>query len=73
MLHCTDGKLLTHYGCISGIGIHMQASMELLIVEAGISTQPLVEKYNAYSIWVTHCWLKSVWEKLDIFSMQIKI
>jgi hypothetical protein len=67
------GKLLTHYGCKSGIGIHMQASMELLIMEAGISTQPLAEKYNAYSICVTHCWLTSVWEKLDIFGMQIKI
>ncbi len=66
-------KLLTQYGCKSGIGVHLQASMELLIVEAGISSQPLNEDYGRYGIWVTHCWLKLVWEKIHLFKMDIKI
>jgi hypothetical protein len=28
-------KLPTHYGCRSGLGIHMQVSMELLFIEEG--------------------------------------
>jgi hypothetical protein len=67
------GKLLTHYGSHFGIGIHMQALMELLITEAGISTQPLAEEYRIYSKWVTHCWLKSLWEKIDIFNFRVEI
>jgi hypothetical protein len=50
-------KLLTHYGCSSGLGIHMQVSMELTITEAGVSTQPLSEPFTQYSKWVTHSWL----------------
>jgi hypothetical protein len=55
-------KVLIHYGCSSGLGIHMQASMEMLIIECGISTQILAEPFSQYRKWVTHCWLSSVWE-----------
>ena len=34
-------KLLTNYGCASGLGHHLQTSMELLVIEAGVSTQIL--------------------------------
>ncbi len=48
-------KLLTHYGSSLGLGIHMQASMELLVTEGGVSTQILAEPFAGYSKWVTHC------------------
>jgi hypothetical protein len=41
-------KLLVHYGCQSGIGIEMQVSMELLLMELGISVQLLKESYVQY-------------------------
>jgi hypothetical protein len=47
--------------------------MELLVIEAGVSTQILAQAYQPYSIWVTHCWLKSVWEKIDLFNLTVKI
>jgi hypothetical protein len=65
-------KLLIHYGCSSGLGIHMQASMEMLIIEGGISAQILAEPFSRYGKWVMHCWLQSVWEKIDIFCFQVE-
>lgn len=47
--------------------------MELLIIEAGISSQPMNEDYDRYGSRVTHCWLKSVWEKIHLFEMNIEI
>jgi hypothetical protein len=66
-------KLLTHYGSSTGLGIHMQMSMELLITEAGVSLQPLSIPFNRCKGWVTHCWLKSLWEKVDRFLVRIEI
>ena len=36
-------KILTHYGSPTGLGKHMQVSIELLIIEAGVSLQPFTE------------------------------
>ncbi len=66
-------KLLIHYGNGSGLGLEMQASMELMIVELGILGQPLGKSYLRYEKWVTHCWLKSLWEKVDKFHISISI
>jgi hypothetical protein len=57
-------KLLTNYGCDSGLGRHLQTLMELLVIEVGVSTQILSIDYARYSGWVSHCWLKLVWEKV---------
>jgi hypothetical protein len=67
------GKLLTHYGSNNGLGIHMQLSMELMITEAGISLQPMATPFHRSKGWVTHCWLKSLWEKVDKFSVCMEI
>jgi hypothetical protein len=66
-------NLLVHYGCISGLGIQMQVSMELLITELGISPQPLQESYAKYGKWITHSWLKLIWENVDKFNVTIEI
>jgi hypothetical protein len=64
-------KLLTHYGSSSGLGIHMQVSMEVLIIEGGVSAQILSEPFSHYGKWVTHCWLQFVWEKVDMFNFRV--
>jgi hypothetical protein len=66
-------KLLTNYGCNSGLGIHLQTSMELMIVGGGVSTQILSQPFQRYSKWVTNSWLKSVWEKVDLFNFKVEI
>jgi hypothetical protein len=66
-------KLLTNFGCNTGLGVHIQTSMELMIIEGGVSNQILSQPYERYSKWVSHCWLKSVWEKIDLFSLTVEI
>ncbi len=66
-------KILTHYGSPTGLGKHMQVSMELLILEAGVSLQPFTEPYVRYSKWVTHSLLRLLWEKADMFQIKIEI
>jgi hypothetical protein len=66
-------KLLTHYGNKSGVGIYMQMSMELFVTELGVSLQPLAMSYPLYQAQVTHCWLKSCWEKAHLFEAWNKI
>ncbi len=66
-------KLLMHYGCSSGLGIHMQVSMEMMIIEGGILTQILLEPFSRYGKRITHCWLRSLWEKVDMFHFHVEI
>jgi hypothetical protein len=66
-------KLLVHYRCQSGIGIKMQVSMELLLMELGISAQPQKESYVQYGKWITGTWLNSIWEKVDKFRIAVEI
>ncbi len=66
-------KLLTNYECNSGLGIHLQTSMELMIMEGGVWMQILSQLFQQYSKWVTHSWLKSVWEKVGLFNLKVKI
>ena len=66
-------KLLTHYGSCSSLGVHMQVSMEMLVIEGGVSLQILSESFSVYGGRVTHSWLRSVWEKIDMFGFKVEI
>jgi hypothetical protein len=66
-------KLLIHYGCLSSLGIELQVSLELLIIEMGILSQPFQESYTKYVERVTPSRLKLVWEKVDHFNVKISI
>jgi hypothetical protein len=66
-------KLLTHYGSSLGLGVHMQVSMEVLIIEGGVSMQLLSKPFSRYGKWVTHCWLRSLWEKVEMFGFRVEI
>ena len=66
-------KLLIHYGCRSGIGIQLQVSLELMIIELGISSQPFQESFQKYESWITHSWIKSVWEKVDHYKLRLQL
>jgi hypothetical protein len=66
-------KLLVHYGCRSSLGREMLVSLELMIVELGLSSQPFSKAFNKYHSWITHSWLKSIWEKTSKFSVTIEL
>ena len=62
-----------HYGCHSGLGLKMQASLELFMIELGLSHQPFLIDYEKFGKLVTHCWLKTLWEKAAKFKIKITV
>jgi hypothetical protein len=62
-------KLIKNYGCVSCLGMYLQTSMEIMIVEGVVSTQILSQSIQQYSKWVTHSWLRLVWEMVDMFNI----
>ena len=63
--------LLMHYGCSSAVGLKQQISLEYMVLELGLSLQPFQQSYSKYGDWVTHSWLKTIWEKCDRFQIKI--
>ena len=47
--------------------------MEYFILELGLSAQPFGVNYDKYGCLVTHCWLKTIWEKCTHFEVQVRI
>jgi hypothetical protein len=61
--------ILTHYGCETAAGRLLQVSVELLILELGMGSQPFQVDFNKCGQWATSSWVKSVWEKCFIFGI----
>ena len=66
-------KLIMHYGSRYCLGLNMQASLELFIIELGLSLQPFTESYHTCQHWVTPSWFKSIWEKASILEITIEL
>ena len=50
-----------------------QTSLELLVVDLGLSFQPFQVSYEHFGEWVTTSWLKRVWEKVCFFGFTIHV
>jgi hypothetical protein len=48
------------------MGLKMQNTTKLLMMELGMSLQPFQEEYAACHHWVTHTWVKVVIEIADL-------
>jgi hypothetical protein len=68
-----SNKLLMHYGCHTALGMELQTLLELLVVDLGLSFQPFRVSYKHYGNWVTTCWLKRVWEKVDCYGFVLTV
>jgi hypothetical protein len=68
-----SNKLLMHYGCRTALSTKLQTSIKLLLVELGMTFQPLQLSYAVFGNMVTISWLKRVWEKLDIFKFVVTV
>ena len=66
-------KLLMHYGCRTALGTELQTSLELLVIDLGLSFQPFQVSYTHFGNWVTTSWLKRVWEKVYFFGFSIHV
>ena len=55
-------KFYTHYGTSSVVGTQLQMSMEILICELGLSSQPFTLSYKKYSSLATDGFCKQLWE-----------
>jgi hypothetical protein len=47
--------------------------LELLVVDLGLLFQPFQVSYKHYGEWVTMCWLKRVWEKIDRYGFVLTV
>jgi hypothetical protein len=68
-----SNNLLMHYGCCTAMDTELQTSHGLLLVELGMSFQPLQLSYANFRNMVTTSWLKRVWEKLDRFRFAVTV
>ena len=67
-------KLSMHYGCQSSVGVMMQASMEYFILQLGLTaTEPFSYPFQKYGGLVTHCWLKTIWEKCSRYAIRVEV
>ena len=69
----STNKLMTHVGAKSLVGTQFQMSLELLMLELGLTDQPFLQDYNKYKDWVTPTMLSEVWAKMDRFGFKLQV
>ncbi len=62
-----------HYGCQTALGMELHTSLELLVVDLGLSFQPFQVSYEHFGDWVTTSWLKRVWKKVSFFGFTLSV
>jgi hypothetical protein len=62
-----------HYGNQSCLGLKMQNTTELLVIELGMLLQPVQKEYTAYQHWVTHLWVKLCGRKPSCVRVESKL
>jgi hypothetical protein len=67
-----SSKLLMHFGCRTALGTFLKTSYSFLLLELGVSFQPLQSLYQQISFLATHTWMKMLWEKLDKFGIVLQ-
>jgi hypothetical protein len=66
-------KLLMHYGCGSNVGMQSTISYRKLIIELGLTMQPLQASFEDFGELVTWCWMTSLWEKCSKFNVKVVV
>ena len=47
--------------------------MELMVCELGVFFQPFPEDYEKYGSWVKRSWIKTGWEKVWRYGLEIRL
>jgi hypothetical protein len=66
-------KMMTHVGAKSMVGTQYQMSLELLILELGLTDQPLLLDYEKYKDWVTYCNWTEMWSRMLRFDFKLTV
>ena len=66
-------KIMTHVGGKSLVATQYQMSLELLLLELGVSDQPFLEDFDKFSTWVTPVTLTELWSKLNRFGFKLSV
>ena len=61
-----------HYGYRMALGTLLKTSYSMLLLEIGVSFQPLQSLYWQFSFLAKHSWMKMLWEKVDRFGIVIQ-
>ncbi len=67
-----SNKLLMHYGCRTALGTLLKTSYSMLLLEVGVSFQPLQSSYRRFSFLAAHSWMKMLWEKVCRFDIVLQ-
>lgn len=70
---CRVNLFLQHWEMPSPIGNLLRASMELLHLEVGCTGCPLGEAYHPIGPIITHSWLRSFWEVVAEYNLQVLV
>ena len=62
-----------HYGCGSNVGMQSKISYQKLIIELGLTMQPLQASFEDFGELVTLCWMASLWEKCSKFKVKVVV
>lgn len=64
---------LQHWDNPAPIGKSLRASMEYLQLEIGCTGCPLHEPYQVMGDHCTHSWVRSFWECVDLYKLQLDV
>lgn len=70
---CRVNLFVQHWDMPTPLGQLLRASMELLQLEAGCVGFPLAESFQSIGHIITHSWLKSFWEVVSKYKLQIVV
>jgi hypothetical protein len=66
-------KIIMHYGCPSNLGSKFYVSYNQLVIELGLSLQPLQQSFQRFHKLVAWGWLVSLWEKCEVYNIRVEM
>ena len=69
----TINMMVQHYGTDSALGITLQASLENLQLELGVTRCPLHYNFKIWDDLASHSWVKALWEKTHSLKIEVSL
>ena len=69
----TINYFLQHYNTSTSIGLTLQACLKNLQLELGVPDNPLRYDFSIWGALVADSWIKSLWEKIHAYEIDIKM
>jgi hypothetical protein len=69
----STNKMMTHVGAKTMLGTQYQMSLELLILELGLTANPFSLDFEKYNSWATDCGWKEIWSNMCRFGFDLSV